>query len=95
MPAANLTGGLSKGTIIGIAVGVVVGALLLILLCVTCILKCVASSRADNPGRIVPNKKAMTPQHAQPFWEQNKLEVRPLLAPSNPEGVCLTSFAGT
>ena len=67
----NLNHGWSKAKIIGVAVGAGVGAILLLLTCVVCILRCVNKARNKQAKALRP-RKAMTPQHAQPFWETHK-----------------------
>lgn len=56
-------------------VGAGVGALLLIALCATCILRSVRKKQVARVQKEAPTKKVMTPQHAQPYWEQNQKEV--------------------
>ena len=78
MPAAKLTGGgLSTGVIVAIAVGVGGGALVLIAVMVTCVLRRSRRKAALRVRQETAPKKVMTPQHAQPYWEQNQKEVSP------------------
>lgn len=79
--AANLAGWYSTGKIIAIAAGAGAGALALMALCVVCILKCVNNKVAAR-ARTEKPKKVITPQYAQPYWEQNQKQVCRCLPPA-------------
>jgi hypothetical protein len=84
--AANLNGGFSTGKIIAIAAGGGAGILILIALAVVCTLKCINRKVARRAKAERP-RKVMTPQYAQPYWEQDQKQVRPhiwLLDPAKP-----------
>ena len=58
-----------------IAVGGGGGCLVLIAVIVTCVLRRARRKAALRVRQDAAPKKVMTPQHAQPYWEQNQKEV--------------------